>query len=385
MQPTPFYLIFLAATADSVHLGHFSGFWENKEPQSEIAGLQISTHGKQLTVHAWARCEPGTCEWGDADAVSTTPFDTVRTAPSVSATYKLPDRQVVLILQFEDADSKRIQLKVHTHFTDDSGRPDLLEYDSMQKGIRPKEFPGAYRPSGPVPPGVSPRLIPNPPRPPRPPAPSNPKTHEAIPEFPWPPPQASADGTIPRSFLAVTPHTTLSDVNQKLMAALDSSGYLQRSYYPVNGGFAVVTGLEQIEPNGAPKPGQTRWSAKVEPVRTFSLWEYLRALFTANPGHYRVIVFTVTAEKFTPYPATINEEQASRWISKGWNLLPEEVGSQAFTAEHSVRVFIYEFDERAAGEEATLMLPKPGSGSQSYQHHLASSNLWAALERGGKP
>jgi len=39
-----FFVVFLAVTVDSSNLAQFSGHWETKDPQSEIAALQIASH-----------------------------------------------------------------------------------------------------------------------------------------------------------------------------------------------------------------------------------------------------------------------------------------------------------------------------------------------------
>ncbi len=134
MHPTPFFLIFLAATADSAQAHQFAGHWQNTNPQSEIASLGISLEGSShLIVHAWARREGSISDWGSADAVASTPLGNL-TAQSLTATFQLPDRKVVLILQFENLDAKVLRVTVKTHFTDNSRRPDISESARLQKG-----------------------------------------------------------------------------------------------------------------------------------------------------------------------------------------------------------------------------------------------------------
>jgi hypothetical protein len=84
-------------------------------------------------VHAWARREGSFSDWGSADAVASTPLGNL-TAQSLTAAFQLPDRKVVLILQFENLDAKVLRVTVKTHFTDKSGRPDISESDRLQKG-----------------------------------------------------------------------------------------------------------------------------------------------------------------------------------------------------------------------------------------------------------
>jgi hypothetical protein len=133
MHPTPFFLIFLAATSDPAQIPQFAGYWKQTNPRSEITALQISLEGSsRLVVRAWARREGNIMDWGSADAVASTPLGNL-TAQSLTATFQLPDRKVVLILQFENLDAQVLRVTVKTHFTDNSGRPDISEFDSLQK------------------------------------------------------------------------------------------------------------------------------------------------------------------------------------------------------------------------------------------------------------
>lgn len=113
-----------------------------------------------------------------------------------------------------------------------------------------------------------------------------------IPSFPWPPPAASADEVIPRATLeqGAIPKS-LGDVEARLASALRANGYVERSYYAVPDGFALVTRLEQIGSDGTSKPPPGRWSLSSRSASDFTLSDYVRALFTADPGYYRVIVF----------------------------------------------------------------------------------------------
>jgi hypothetical protein len=135
MQGTPFFLIFLAATANSAQTPQFAGHWQNTNPQDEIAALEIFLEGSsRLVVHARARREGSISDWGSADAVASTPLGNL-SALSLTATFQLPDRKVVLILEFESSDARVLKVTVKTHFTDNSGRPDISESDRLQKEV----------------------------------------------------------------------------------------------------------------------------------------------------------------------------------------------------------------------------------------------------------
>ena len=52
---------------------------------------------------------------------------------------------------------------------------------------------------------------------------------ERLPEFPWPPPQASASYVLPDRLLAN--YHTVGDVSGAIIGALEQSGYVERSFF----------------------------------------------------------------------------------------------------------------------------------------------------------
>jgi hypothetical protein len=150
-----------------------------------------------------------------------------------------------------------------------------------------------YR-SAPVPPAGQPS--------PLPPSPlQTPPVYAPAPVSFWPPPRPSGMVIIPSVLLASSlgPPTTLADLNQHLLKALDSAGYLSYSYFTVPSGFALVTQLEQIQEDGTPVPGDARFSEE-RPLVSWTLIALGRALFIAREGHFRIIVFIVSPIPFSP-------------------------------------------------------------------------------------
>jgi len=213
---------------------------------------------------------------------------------------------------------------------------------------------------------------------PRPqPEPAPPTT---FPEFPWPPPRASAGVVLPAGFLRRPVDTVLrwGDVDHTLISALDSCGYFDRSYYAVPDGFAIVTRLEQMEADGTSKTPPDRWALEYRPLATFSLSSYLRALFTANPGFYRIIVFVVTSQSFSESPTGVSREEAMEWLQSGLDRLPAELAGREFTDQYACTALIYQFEQPGSGEGARLDVPSDLPG----RIHLERAKLWEAL---GKP
>jgi hypothetical protein len=198
-----------------------------------------------------------------------------------------------------------------------------------------------------------------------------------IPEFPWPPPEASAREIIPNQLLLKpdAQKPCLSDVDEKLHAAFRSCGYSEISYFSVPAGFAMVSRLEQINDNGTPKEIPDRWAKDVLPVDSISLRKILRALFTANPGYYRLIVFIVTPTPFSDVGAKVSREETETWLHRGLNVLPPSIGKIAYTKETACTALIYEFEQPAAGKQAVIKLP----GRLTGEIHLRKNNLLQAL------
>jgi hypothetical protein len=203
-----------------------------------------------------------------------------------------------------------------------------------------------------------------------------------FPSFPWPPPTASAREVLPPTILTTgSKQSTLGDIDAILVKALDKNGYVERAYFAVPGGFALVTRLEQIDLDGKPMSPPARWSDhSTLSLQNFSLREYLRSLLTANPGYYRIIAFVVTPVSFSESKKIISEAESSDWLRSGSNYLPGSVARMPSPANVECTALVYEFKRRSAAtdspDQITLLLP-----SQLDSHvHLVNSGLWASLE-----
>lgn len=238
------------------------------------------------------------------------------------------------------------------------------------------------RPTAAKPPAEAPPPPPPPPPPPLkdgnptpPPGTASADGGESIPPFPWPPPTASATEELPRAmFEQRAPLSTLGNLNDILVSALQTTGYFEKSYYAVPRGFALATRLEQISDDGSSKTPPDRWSAGPPHLEHFSIAEYVHALFTENPGHYRVVVFVVTDMPFAETGTPVSLSEAQKWLTGGANKLPASIASSALGQNTVCTALIYEF-ERSAGSAPVLLEP-----SRLDAHtHLVKSGLWSAL------
>lgn len=197
----------------------------------------------------------------------------------------------------------------------------------------------------------------------------------SIPDFPWPVPAPSAKVVLDTRYFAQV--STLAQADTRLAGALQKSGYPAPSYYQIPNGFAMVSQIEQIEPDGTPKQSPARWSAQVEPFsKGFSLSNYLMLLFRAATGHFRVLVFLVTDVPAEKKKDTVDPQTATAWYSSGVDFLPPVIGRQPYTNDYRVTALIYEF-RKPENSKAQQLTPSGCLG----QDHLTKSMITAHLTK----
>lgn len=194
--------------------------------------------------------------------------------------------------------------------------------------------------------------------------------------LPWPPPTPSTKVVL--SSVETPPWNrrfrTLGDVDETIERALRRAGYSDRSYYGVPEGFAIVTPLEQTRANGRPLKGDARWSVAVSGMKAFSVEEYLRALFTAPVGFYRVLAFVTTSEAFAPTGGLARLSTVERWAREGHTHLPAAARSVPFSEDHRLTVLVYEFVKKRSSDLPFTLVPGRHDGTR----HLEVSGLVAS-------
>jgi len=194
------------------------------------------------------------------------------------------------------------------------------------------------------------------------------------PPFPWPPPKASAEQSIPDKWLRTGQHPTLARVASKLDKALRLAHYPQWRYYAVPHGFALATHLEHIEADGAPLAGDDRWKIGSPSLASLSLFEFVKALARAPAGEYRAIVFIVTDAEWAQSATPAGEAEVLGWASGGLEALPPSIGSLPYGPGYRAQALIYQLRKRA-GQPAEIILPSAITGEE----HLDKSGLWEPL------
>src|SRR5262249_42360692 len=127
--------------------------------------------------------------------------------------------------------------------------------------------------------------------------------------------------------------------------------------------------------DGTPKPEPSRWEVEVRGLEAFSLAEYLRVLFLANPGFYRIIVFVVTPHPFTQSPEIVTRDRAIAWLPFGVNVLPMELAMRPYSSAYTCTALIYEFEKIDVQAKTTVRVP----GRLSAHIHIEKSGIGVTL------
>jgi hypothetical protein len=193
-----------------------------------------------------------------------------------------------------------------------------------------------------------------------------------LPEFPWPPPTASASYVLPDAMLEG--YQTVGEAAAAILSALERNGYVERSFFRTEAdGIALVTRLERINEDGSSFAENERWPGNGQRYEsTESLFRFLQGLFYVDPGHYRVIVFILQDLPFSQSSENITAEEAKAWLTSGANVLPPEIAEQPFGNAHCT-VLIYEF--ASDGKNVHVV-----ESHLTGKGHLEKAGLLAALD-----
>ena len=105
-----------------------------------------------------------------------------------------------------------------------------------------------------------------------------------------------------------------------------------------------------------------------------SIKSYVKALFGASEGYYRVIIFVVTDIPFGSSEPSMTPAKADTLVARGFDKLPEEVYKQSLPHNFACTALIYEF-VREQGKDPTPLNPS----RLPAKTHLVASGFWTAL------
>ncbi len=117
-----------------VRLGDLSGTWKNLDEGTRgLTMLGIRVVDKAVFVHAWGKCQPTDCDWGEVTAVpyardvSSTPSEATL---ALAATFKTNFKESVLTIRPENGS---LRVETITRFTDNSGRNSYTATDTFRR------------------------------------------------------------------------------------------------------------------------------------------------------------------------------------------------------------------------------------------------------------
>jgi|SRR5579863_2833651 len=196
-----------------------------------------------------------------------------------------------------------------------------------------------------------------------------------IPEFPkWP--KWTERYLLPEGLVVDGRTAELGTAFDRIRGALNSAKIPEWSIYSLGkDGFAVVTRMETINENGVAKAEPERWSIASPPsVEPFSLVNYLKVLFVASPGYYRVIVLAVTPHQILAGDSqqVADTETMDSLLRQGASDLPPSYRKTPVSPGTRCDAFIYEFYRATVGDPVTML---ESSGVTAPQH-LIGAGLW---------
>jgi hypothetical protein len=193
---------------------------------------------------------------------------------------------------------------------------------------------------------------------------------DTVPFFPWPPPASSARYVFPQE--TFSSYATVGDVSTAILKALEHSGYVERSFFRTEpGGVVLVTRLEKIGGDGSPAPEQERWPAGFENTPVGFI-DFVRGLFYAKAGHYRVIAFVLQEKAFTQSEQKATGKDAETWLAEGAFKLPAWLAQRPFGKDSTCTALIYEFASDGAAVKGVV-------SSLTGKQHLEKAGVLTGL------
>jgi TIR domain len=196
-----------------------------------------------------------------------------------------------------------------------------------------------------------------------------------LPEFPWPPPRASASYVLPGNLLQN--HVSVGEVTGAIISALERNGYVERSFFQTEAnGVALVTRLERIKDDGSAFDAPERWpsfTSNAYDTGPSALFRFLSGLFVVDPGRYRIIVFILQTLPFSQSLQQITAPEAQAWLFSGANVLPPEVARRPFSGAYCTAL-IYEFS--SDGSQVRVI-----ESRLTGKDHLTKAGVLSFLEK----
>ncbi len=197
-------------------------------------------------------------------------------------------------------------------------------------------------------------------------------------QFPAPSPRPSFEAGVNKAHLVPSgvEDFTLRQLGRRLESVLVQAGYRQVRYLGYRcSGFALIADLERIEADATPFEGAARFGPPPESDR-FAEEELTQRLSFAANGTYRQLVLLVE-DNPTKEPKTLpTVSDLQVRVATGQSSLPFGFDDVLFSADHAVKVLIYEYEKGPEDKQVRLIDRFDGPGGP---RHLTRSGLYRAL------
>jgi len=129
----------LSATSTAfAALNQFTGNWRNVNANTGgVTKLTIAAVGNNVEVHAWGKCHPTDCDWGNVQGYAyagSVQDNLAAGARAVSAVYRTNFSETVMVIH--PGAPNHLQVETMTRFTDNSGR---TSYSAVEMFARARD------------------------------------------------------------------------------------------------------------------------------------------------------------------------------------------------------------------------------------------------------
>ncbi len=182
------------------------------------------------------------------------------------------------------------------------------------------------------------------------------------------------DITLSTGFLSKV--TYVHEMEDVLEEILDKQEFIKNRFFPMTGGFGLMTNIERIYDDGTSMPEPERWNHEVRFSEEERGWWL--SFSNARKGRFRTFVFLITDGVYKEEKQKLPFDEAKKWLASGFNRLPAVTESERIkiSPNHYCDVLVYEFEKSDSCPEGC-----PKSSGYSAKYHLQKAKLWEALNK----
>jgi hypothetical protein len=123
-------IFFITGTAVAANINQYKGKWINTDKNTRgVTKIIFSIDGGgKASVHVWGKCSPQDCDWGWKNCNS---YLDGHLSARFRNDFSIKNLTINLISQ------GKLKVKVHTRFTDNSGRPERENTYTFRRLLKP--------------------------------------------------------------------------------------------------------------------------------------------------------------------------------------------------------------------------------------------------------